>query len=536
MDKQFSKKISLIIVLFIIIISFFLKYPIYAVTDDDGPDVSDESIDWTLTCFNDGKLGTGFVQDNFTTNLKYGWCEYEKDGTTYVVLAAATHELLNSGEISVQRYDYIHYFNYYDTIQFKFVDENFDNNTYNGIILDSCGASMNPTAFHHASNEQVLDVYFKTSTYSEAISGQHVKVTMNGTFSPSAGTTKSAAKRDSFVKLIVGGINLFADTIQIFLNGILADTKKDTETMDITYSKSEIEEDDELKEQIQVSDESSNKNKNIIKEIDVSNLVDNKKGEKEVVYTKGTKIPVIPADIYSASNNQANIFDIDFFNASNDNPNKFWKFIKNIVSGFSHVVIYLSAVLILVMLIWRSILLVFSAIGDDPQGASESKKIMDGVLKAICIIGGIYVFMTLMMYFYQEILTIVLNGKDSNYLIRVNVENVYSFNTNFIGYLKYMTLKSDVATTLGSSIVYAVVAIINLFWFGFMFVRMFIIAGLTIIAPITAVNAMLEKAPRKGFHIDNIFHFKSWTITYLRWLWTPLIVGIIMYKFLLLIG
>lgn len=351
----------------------------------------------------------------------------------------------------------------------------------------------------------------------------------------SGGVTKSSKMKDSIIKFIIGGINLWADAIQVFLDGIIEDSKKDTETMDLVYSKSEIETDEELKEQIQVSDENSYDATNVIKEVDVSNYVDNKKGQKEVVYTQSTKIPVIPADIYSASTNKVNVFDINFYDSSNDNPNEFWKLIKSIVSGFSHVVIYLSAVLILVMLIWRSVLLVFSALGDDPEGARESKEIMDGLLKAICIISGIYVFMALMTYFYQEVLTLILNGNDSNYLIRVNVNGVYSFNTNFIGYLKYMTLKSNVTATFGSSLLYWAGVQANLFWFVFMFLRMFVMAGLTIVAPITAVNSMLNRSPKNGFHIDNILHLKNWTKMYMRWMWVPLI-GVIVYKFLVCIG
>ena len=52
--------------------------------------------------------------------------------------------------------------------------------------------------------------------------------------------------------------------------------------------------------------------------------------------------------------------------------------------------------------------------------------------------------MIIMMYLYNKLLKIFLNGNNSIYLIRVNVENVYSFNTNVVGYLKYMTLNSNV--------------------------------------------------------------------------------------------
>lgn len=359
---------------------------------------------------------------------------------------------------------------------------------------------------------------------------------LNGPYnynSQDAGTTKSSNRKNKILQFMIGGINLWADAIQVLLDGIVEDSKKDTETMGIIYSKNEIESDEELQKQIQVSDEKASDN-NTIKEVDIPNIVDNKMGRKEVVYTQSTKIPVIPADTYSACSNKVNVFDINFYDTSNNNPNEFWQFIKSIVSGFSHIVIYLSAVLILGMLIWRSVLLVYSSLGDDPEGARESKEIMDGLLKAICIISSIYVLMAFMTYFYQKFLTLILNGNNSNYLIRVNVDGVYSFNTNFIGYLKYMTLKSNVIATFGSSLLYWAATQVNLFWFGFMFFRMFVMAGLTIVAPITSVTSMLNRTPREGFHIENILHFRSWINIYIRWLLLPLI-GVIVYKFLICI-
>ena len=79
------------------------------------------------------------------------------------------------------------------------------------------------------------------------------------------------------------------------------------------------------------------------------------------------------------------------------------------------------------------------------------------------------------MYLYNKLLKIFLNGNNSIYLIRVNVENVYSFNTNVVGYLKYMTLNSNVLASLGYSLLYMIIELINLLWFGVMFARMAII-------------------------------------------------------------
>ena len=38
------------------------------------------------------------TDSDFTVNGKYGWREYEDGGVKYVVIAAATHDMLTSGE------------------------------------------------------------------------------------------------------------------------------------------------------------------------------------------------------------------------------------------------------------------------------------------------------------------------------------------------------------------------------------------------------------------------------------------------------
>ena len=126
--------------------------------------------------------GQPYNQNDFTTNEKYGWCEYEKDGEKYVVLAAATHEGLKDPvliRLGYTRIDYLHYFSYDDIVNFRFKNLG-DDTIYKGIILDSCGVSHDPQGeaehegkrWQKGDKVQVLDVFFSTSTYSETISDQ----------------------------------------------------------------------------------------------------------------------------------------------------------------------------------------------------------------------------------------------------------------------------------------------------------------------------------------------------------------------------
>ena len=141
--------------------------------------------------------------------------------------------------------------------------------------------------------------------------------------------------------------------------------------------------------------------------------------------------------------------------------------------------------------------------------------------------------MIIMMYLYNKLLKIFLNGNNSIYLIRVNVENVYSFNTNVVGYLKYMTLNSNVLAALGYSLLYMIIELINLLWFGVMFARMAIIGILIIVAPFTAVYSMLGRTPTEGNNARNALTFGHFMRVYIVLLFLPLVVAgiqkIIMY-------
>ena len=539
-------KIKLLVVTLIVVVlsPIFYCNKVMAVTDDDGPDVTDSSIDWQFTCYGGENLGgTGFTESDFSTNDKYGWCEYVKDGVTYVVLAAATHELLNSGEVGESRYDYIHYFNYYDTIQFKFVDENFDSNTYNGIILDSCGASMNPTKFNHASNVQVLDVYFKASTYNEAISGKSVKITMDGTFSQGAGTESSKSgkgkKVADFFNTLFNGIGDFL----VILQDTLGTTLSADDVTKLTYTKSDMEEQDYFKDEIDVgtanqSDlkkQSDNETtKNVLTTKTISDKIDNKSGMKETVFSSDTEIPAIPIDAYSATIGKVKFFDIKFFDKSYDNGDDNWKFFRGVVSTVSHIILYVSAILLFTMIIIRALLLVLSTMKEEPEGARDAKEVMDSVLKAVLIIGYCYLFMALFEYLYEELLQIFIAGNDSRYLIRLVVDGLYSFNTNIVGYFKYMSMMSNYTAVVKYSAAYAAISVVNFVWFFYMVVRMFIVALMIMFVPLTAVYELSGKTQRRGFHLDNLLKWETFMRIYLIFVFSPLvIIGI--YRFSLII-
>lgn len=376
----------------------------YTTEDDgtDGPDV--KTLRFELTGYGGNLLGSGKVPSDFSVNSKYGWSEYEKDGQKYVVLAAATHEMIeyNKGKrISAgstywfyeAKFDHIHYFHYNDTIQFKFEDQNFDSTVYNGIILDSGDAMMFPqhSLYKRESGINMFDVFFGANGQSDSrvgnISGKVVLVTSDGTFSSNAGTTNSKTKKNMIAEFFAGIFHGIGDGIQMALN--LAGTNmKWKDAKKLTYTKGDIETNENLNDKIQVEDDKNKEKKDYktIKEINISSTADNRKGQKETVYSSSTEIPVMPIDFYSSSINQVELFDINFYDTESTNSNKLWKGIRALVSGASHIAMYIAAALLLIMLICRSILFVSSALGDNPHGAYESRQIMDNFIKAVVII------------------------------------------------------------------------------------------------------------------------------------------------------
>ncbi len=101
-----------------------------------------EGIKYRLTSYYTGDntnsgsyVGAGIHTREFKINSK-GWYTYKGK----LVLAGATEELLRSG-YSVKggnvRQEGKHYFRYYDTVKLEI-----DGIIYDGIIIDSCGASM----------------------------------------------------------------------------------------------------------------------------------------------------------------------------------------------------------------------------------------------------------------------------------------------------------------------------------------------------------------------------------------------------------
>lgn len=517
----------------------------YSDTDDgtDGPDV--KGLRFELTGFGGNTLATGLTDESFTENSKYGWREYEKDGKKYVVLCGATHEMLAYSANRDDKYwfygkkfDHIHYFHHYDTIQFKFEDQSFDSEVYNGMILESGDAMMFPQAdiYKRETDINMFDVYFGTNGQSDprvnTISGKVVIATMDGTFSQTSGSSSSSTNRNWILELLGAMFSLPADFINIGLN---MPQKWGKYSILNAYDKTYIDDHKKIAKKLDVSESTteegaSNSSDKILKVTNISNTIDNRKGEKTVVFSSSTQIPYMPIDAYSMVIGKVKTFDIGFFSNSKTNSS-----LKKVVKAGSHVVLYISAAALLTMIIWRGILVVMSTLGQNPVQATESRMIIDNAVKAIALLAGIYVIIILMQEGYTLLSNALLNGNKEEFPIRMNVEGVCSFNTNLIGYFKYLSLSSDSLAGLAYSMAYLGMSLISLTCFVFMLARTLIVAALTIFAPVTAIYAIAQRTPTSEASLGNVFILRNFLGLLFRWIYAPIItIAIIKFMFYVL--
>ena len=166
------------------------------------------------------------------------------------------------------------------------------------------------------------------------------------------------------------------------------------------------------------------------------------------------------------------------------------------------------------MLIIRSALIVASTIRGIPVEARNAKKVMDNLLGAIAIIVGVFIIIACCIYLGKLLTNIIIGENRNNFLLRVNVENTYSFNTNFMGYFKYRSLSTNNMDAVKWAVIRLLFTIINTILFFLMIARMLFAGFLTMIAPITAVNYMRSINVQNEENMQSIFYFAPFVRIY----------------------
>ena len=389
MDKNFQK--ILLTISFILIIFLLPNNKVYAeeeiingksytyTTNDDGSSgVSIDSIEIKLTCYGDAAGGSGFFCGLSSADLsgydeKYGWGYFEINGERYVAMAGALHDYIPSSEWggserAGRKYNHIYYFktgyntqlNECEKIQFKFKDQNFDSNVYNGIIVDTGPAMMFPqnprySFYNDVENCNAIDVYMgpdgETTGNNSPISGKVIYASSDGSFK----TTKSSDEDLTFLEKIGGNLakfhNFVGDFIQIFLDKTGTDLTAQ-EAKRLLYDKNDLKSSsNKFYKEIQVADSTETIETKTLKSEPISNTIENQDGQKEEIFNKNTKIPVIPIDVYSMVATDIKILDIDFLSNNKQNDNKLWNLYRNVISVTSHSVLYICTALIIGIII-----------------------------------------------------------------------------------------------------------------------------------------------------------------------------------------
>ena len=557
MNKHYKNKLHIVLFVVIIFILLFPEYKVFAEikslyledngetytynTEDDGTDGPEvNSIQYMLTGYGGKFLGATkngkrFTDDDFTIDDKYGWRYYEQNGLKYVVFAAATHTYLTSTSPADHNYffdkwkfSHIHYFKYFDVIKFKFKDTKSDSNEYLGIILDSCGVSTLPQHWWKKkkySQINVLDLYFGSNgdvkgttdnNNANALTGKEVFVTMDGIYSAEADQ-----KDLSFLNFYMSVFVNLNHTIGDMFQRMIISSASENYVSDLVYAKEVIEGDEEIGFSL---DNGETKGK-YLQTIDIPNVVQDKSGTTTTCYTKETGIPVMPYDIYSICTNRIDNLDIDFLSVNTKNNSHIWNVLRNFVFTFTRITFFMTAAILIAMLIKRAITLVYSTYNDNPKEAAESKTIINIWIKAIIQLVGILIIIFITTKLYYNSIQQLLGEYTSNYIIRLNVTGVYSFNTNIIGLIKYKAMTANLTQAFGRSITYLIISLFSLLWYYIMGIRAILIGILSILAPLTIISVFKEKEVDK----EKIgFNFKTWLKIYMTVMWFPLVIVIML--------
>lgn len=166
-----------------------------------------------------------------------------------------------------------------------------------------------------------------------------------------------------------------------------------------------------------------------------------------------------------------------------------WRNFSDFAGGIIRISIYMASAILLMALIWYGINIVRHTF-DNPRGKADAMTGLIRLRNALGILIGTILFMAICI-FGSRFLCDKITGKKSYELpIRVNVEDTYSFSTTPTGYLRYMSLTTDLEEGIQKgiyTILYVAMAIVNISLIILMIGRMFILWGLSIIGPIIAV-------------------------------------------------
>lgn len=236
--------------------------------------------------------------------------------------------------------------------------------------------------------------------------------------------------------------------------------------------------------------------KAIVKEINVKKDKD-KNGEDD--FSTDTKIPLIIGDLYGIAADHVDFLDVNFLSGSKTKKadgkglrhakKSIWNNFSDFSGAIIRISIYLASAILLMSLIWYGINIVRHTF-DNPRGRADAITGLTRLRNALGILIGTILFMAICIFGSKAFCNGIVGEKSYELPIRVNVEDTYSFSTTPTGYIRYMSLTTDLEEGIQKliyTLIYIALAIVNLLAILFMIIRMFVLWGLSIIGPIISV-------------------------------------------------
>lgn len=251
-------------------------------------------------------------------------------------------------------------------------------------------------------------------------------------------------------------------------------------------------------------------------------------------FSEETLIPVIPVDFYTMAAGKVSAFDTNFLTGQNNKKlhedGSAWVIIRNLAAALIHITIYIGAAFLLGSLIIHGISIVNSIyIKHEEETPEKRKEHIDGIhnfSKSLMLLIGSVIIMGLCIFVSNALFEDMKVTDTNEFPIRVilkDSEKIYSFSTNVTGYVRYMSQISN-ASLIGDkfmyTVIYIVFVLINVAAVICMFVRFWMLMGLSIIGPLIAVANSMNKKELFGMT------YQEWTISYIKWSSIQLIFAI----------
>lgn len=142
-----------------------------------------------------------------------------------------------------------------------------------------------------------------------------------------------------------------------------------------------------------------------------------------------------------------------------------WNNFSDFAGAIIRISIYIASAILLMSLIWYGINIVRHTL-DNPRGRADAIAGLARLRNALGILIGTILFMAVCI-FGSKAFCDAIKSEDSYELpIRVNVEDTYSFSTTPTGYIRYMSLTTDLEEPLQKFIytfIYIILAICKSF-------------------------------------------------------------------------